>query len=105
MAAEDLTTPAQLLQKLVTTSAGAVLAVIIVWSVSKLADVDSRMNVMESRSYPPRYITEAIQAMQTEQRRLQTQIDRLERYHPGITVKPLDPYSFHGIIDEEEQGG
>ena len=93
MLEENLTTPAQLLQRVITTSAGAVLAVILIWQVSTLADVKERLHVMESRTYPPRYVTDKLSFLNEEQRRCQMQIDRLEGLHPGVTSKGLPPYS------------
>ena len=94
MAADELTTPAQLLQKIITTSAGMVLGVVIVWTVATVANLQERLSVMESRNYPPRYITEKIKFLDEEQRRCQMQIDRLEERHHDIRAKSLKPYSY-----------
>jgi hypothetical protein len=92
--ADELTPVAGLVQKIITTTAGMCLGIIVVWGVSTLADVKERVTVIESREYPPRYIKDQIRILGEEARRCQMQIDRLESEHQGIERKHLEPYSW-----------
>ena len=90
---ESLTTPAQLLQRIITTSAGMVLGVVIVWTVSSVAELRTDVDVMQSRKYPPKWASDKLKFLEDEQRRCQMQIDRLESQHDGVEQQPLRPYS------------
>lgn len=49
---------------------------------------------------PPDEVSDALENLQAEDRRLQRQIDRLEGAVPGVTGKPLPPYSSRPPIVE-----
>jgi hypothetical protein len=95
---------AALFQRLITTTAGAVLGVIIIWMVSTLSDVSERLAVFEDKTYPPRYVTEMLKTHGEELRRCQIQIDRIESRIPGITNDHLEPYSLN-TYKGNAQGG
>ena len=98
---ESLTTPAQLLQRIITTSAGMVLGVVVVWTVASVAELRTDVDVIQSKEYPPRYIKERITTLGEEAKRCQQQIDRLETFHDGIEQQPLRPYSYEHKSSED----
>ena len=93
MASDNLTTTAMFIQRVFSTASGALLAIIIVWTVATVSEVKERVAVIDSREYPPRFVIDKLGFLNDEQRRCQRQIDRLETNHPGINSESLPPYS------------
>ena len=89
--------------------AGLILSSIGIWTATTLSDLSTSVHglrtsvsLLEQRmsGLPPPELMLQIQMImredeeiKLEQRRLQTLIDRLETLHPGVSKKPLPPYS------------
>jgi hypothetical protein len=82
--ADELTPVASLVQRIITTTAGACLGVIVIWQVSTLADVKERVGIIESQSNPPRHVTLRLDHLEADTKRCKARLERVEGNHGSI---------------------